>query len=180
MSTTVIAAGSNFLVPNATFLVELVAFLILLSVLGRYIVPPLQRAVMERQELIRKQFEEAREAKERAEAAEAAYKASLERARAEGSQIREEARTQGREIIEAAQAKAQEDADRELVHGRQHLTTERDALARELRAGVGQLATDLAGRIVGESLADDARVGELVEEFQAEETTAAVAGESAL
>lgn len=176
MSTTVLAAQSNFLVPNATLLVELVAFLIILWVLGRFVVPPIQRAITERQERIQAEFDEARKAKERAEQAEAAYKAMLDETRAEGSRIREEARAKGRKGIEAAQAKAQEEADRELVHGRQHLTTERDLLVREVRAGVGELAVNLAGRIVGQSVADEPRTQELVEQFLAEADAPVTAG----
>ncbi len=169
MSTPVLAAekSSNFLVPNATLLVELVAFLVILWILGRFVVPPIQRAITERGEAIRAQFEEAREAKERAEAAEAEYKAALERVRAEAAQIREEAREQGRQLIEEQKAKAQAEADRELTHGHQHLTTERNSLAQELRAGVGELGVELASRIVGESLADEAREARWVEEFLA-------------
>jgi len=179
MSTTVLAAESNFLIPNATFLVELVAFIIILGVLGRYVVPPIQRAIVERQERIQAEFDEARDAKERAEQAEAEYKASLDEARAEASRIREEARAKGRQIIEEQQAKAQQEAGRELAHGRQHLTTERDLLVREVRAGVGELAVALAGRIVGQSVADEARTQELVEQFlaQADAPVTAAAGE---
>jgi len=185
-STTVLAAESNFLVPNATILVELFAFLIMLWVLGRFVVPPVQRAITERQELIRAQFDEAREAKERAEAAEATYQRSLEETRARASQLREEARAQGRQIIDETRAKAQAEADRELAHGRQHLSTERDSLARELRVGVGELAVELAGRIIGESLTEEAREAGWVERFLADldapttgEPAAATAGEIA-
>ncbi len=168
MSTTFIAAESNFLVPNATLLVELVAFLLILGVLGRYVVPPIQRAISERQELIRAQFEEAHQAKERAEAAEAEYQAALDRTRAEAAQIREEARAKGRQALDEARAKAQDEADRELAHGRQHLTSERDSLARELRSGIGELAVELAGRIVGESVVERAREAGWVEDFLAQ------------
>jgi len=191
MSTTTLAAQNNFLIPNATFLVEMVAFFVILGVLWRYVVPPIQRATSERQETIKTQFEEARAATERAETAEAEYKASLARARVQAARIREEARTQGRRIIDEMRAKAQSEADRELQHGRQHLTSERDALVRELREETGDLAVDLAGRIVGESLAGEARVARSVEQFlaetgppssgapRAEEPASARAGESA-
>lgn len=185
MTTTVLAAD-NFLIPNGTFLAELVLFGLLFGVVWRFVVPPIQRAVSERQELIRAQFEEARQARERAEAAEADYQRSLAEARAQAAQIREEARANGRQVVEDARAKAQAEADRELVHGRQHLTTERDSLVRDLRAGVGELAVDLASRIVGESLADEVRAAGWVEEFlsQADASTgapsvSATAGEGA-
>ena len=56
---TVLAEGNNFLVPNATFFAELVAFLIILGILWKYVLPPITRALDDRQEMIRKQAEEA-------------------------------------------------------------------------------------------------------------------------
>lgn len=173
--TTIVLAQENFLIPNGTFLAELVLFGLLFGVVWRFVVPPIQRAMRERQELIRAQFDEAREAQERAEAAEADYQRTLDEARAQAAQIREEARAKGRQVVEEARAKAQAEADRELVHGRQHLTAERDSLVRDLRGGVGDLAVDLASRVVGDSLADEARDAGWVEEFlsQADASTAA-------
>ena len=46
-------ATSNFLVPNGTFFVELVAFIIVLGVVGRYVLPPLNVALEARAEKIR-------------------------------------------------------------------------------------------------------------------------------
>ncbi|MCA1682678.1 MAG: F0F1 ATP synthase subunit B, partial [Actinobacteria bacterium] len=108
--TTSVRAESNFLIPNGTFLAELVAFLIILAIFYRFVVPPLQRAMRERRELIRSQFEEARRARERAEAAEATYNESLATARAEAAQIREAAREQGQQIIDEFRASAQQEA----------------------------------------------------------------------
>ena len=49
---------SNFLVPNATFFVELFAFALLLFLLAKYVIPPINRAMTARQEAIRQQFAE--------------------------------------------------------------------------------------------------------------------------
>ena len=38
-------ASSNFLIPNGTLIVELVAFLIVLGVIGKYVLPPLNKAL---------------------------------------------------------------------------------------------------------------------------------------
>jgi len=165
--TVVLAKDSNFLVPNGTFLVELVAFLIILAVIGRLVVPPVQRVLRERRELIGRQFAEAREAKERAEEAEAAYHEAMNDARAEATAIREKARAQGQKIIDELRATAQAEADRVIAEGRQQLADSRAALVTELRAEVGSLGVELAGRIVGESLADEARRTGIVEQFLA-------------
>ena len=46
-------ATSNFLVPNGTFIVVLIAFIIVLYVITKYVLPPLNAALTERQEQIR-------------------------------------------------------------------------------------------------------------------------------
>ena len=90
---------SNFLVPNATFFVELIAFLIMLFVLGKYVVPPINRAMTARQEAIRKEFADLEEAEADARKAEKEYKDQLADARHEAAKIRENAREQGAAII---------------------------------------------------------------------------------
>ena len=47
------AMASNFLVPNATFLVELAAFAVMFFLLARYVIPPINKAMTARQDAIR-------------------------------------------------------------------------------------------------------------------------------
>ncbi len=163
-----VLAGNNFLVPNGTFLAELLAFAVILALMFRYVVPPLQKAMRERAELIRAQFQEARAARERAEEAEAEYERSMSEARAEAASIRESARAQGQQIIDEMRAAAQAEVDRLAQEGRQQLAAERESLAATLHAEMGTLAVDLAARIVGESLAEQARRAGTVQRFLAE------------
>jgi len=160
-----IPLASNFLVPNATFLVELVAFAIILFVLGKYVVPPINKAMTDRQNAIRKEFADLEEAEEAARKAEKEYKDQLAEARHEAAKIREEAREQGAAIIADLRKQAQEESERILRHGRAQLEAERAQALASLRNEVGTMATTLAGRIVGESLEDDDRQARTVERF---------------
>ena len=49
----------NFLLPNATLLAELAIFLVLVFILAKWVIPPINKAMTTRQELIKAQFEEA-------------------------------------------------------------------------------------------------------------------------
>ena len=51
-------APPNFLVPNATIFVVFVIFLLVLFFFYRFVVPPLTKAMAERDEMIRKQVED--------------------------------------------------------------------------------------------------------------------------
>jgi F-type H+-transporting ATPase subunit b len=157
--------GDIFLIPNATFFVELVIFLIVLGVLWRYAVPPVKRAMDERQNMVRRQIEESQQASKRLAEAEARYSRALAEARVEAAKIRETARADAQEIKDEMRQQAEQEVARIRERGEEQLATQRDAVIRELRGEIGTLAVTLAGRIVGESMADDARRAGTVDRF---------------
>ena len=158
-------ARSNFLVPNGTFWVELIAFAIIVFLLAKYVLPPINKAMTARQEAIRQQFADLDKAKEEANSAKDEFEAQIADARKEAARIREEAREQGAAIIAEMREQAQAEANRIVEHGKTQIEAERQQAVASLRAEVGTLATGLAGRIVGESLEDDARQSRVVERF---------------
>jgi F-type H+-transporting ATPase subunit b len=168
VTNTVVPLASNFLVPNGTFLVELLAFAILVYIFGKYLIPPINRAMTARQEAIRNQFAELDEAKSDARKAEADYKEQLNDAKHEAARIREEAREQGAQMVQDAREKAQVEADRIIEHAHTQIEADRKSAFASLRRDVGSLATTLAGKIVGESMDDDERQGRVVERFLAD------------
>ena len=159
---------SNFLVPNATFFVELAAFLVLLFLLSKYVIPPINRAMTARQDAMRAEFAQLDEAKSEASAAEEEFKSQIADARHEAARIREEAREQGAAIIAEMREQAQAEAARIVEHAHVQIEADRKSAAASLRSEVGTLATTLAGRIVGESLDDEARQSRVVDRFLTE------------
>ena len=157
--------ANNFLVPNGTFYVELIAFAIIVFLLAKYVVPPINRAMTARQEAIRKDFADLEKAENDARRAEKEYKDQLADAKHEAARIREDAREQGAAIIADMRKQAQEESDRILRHARAQLDAERQQAVAALRTELGSMATELAGRIVGESLEDDDRRARTVERF---------------
>jgi F-type H+-transporting ATPase subunit b len=160
--------ASNFLVPNGTFFVELIAFGIIVWILAKFVIPPINRAMTARQDAIKKEFADLDEAKAAAHKAEEEFKAQIADARHEAAKIREEAREQGAQIVGEARDQAQTEAARIVEHGHAQVRAERQQAVASLRAEVGTLAIDLAGRIVGESLDDDERSTRVVDRFLAD------------
>ena len=158
-------AASNFLVPNGTFWVELFAFAIMVFILAKYVIPPINKAMTDRQNAIRKEFADLEEAQADARKAEKDFKEQLAQARHEAAKIREDAREQGAGIIADMRTQAQEESERILKHARAQLEAERSQAVQSLRNELGSMATTLAGRIVGESLEDDDRRARTVERF---------------
>ena len=163
-----IPLASNFLVPNATFFVELIAFGVIVWLLAKFVIPPIDRAMTARQDAIRQQFAELDEAKDEAHKAEQEFRAQIADARKQAAKIREEAHQQGDQIVAEAREQAQVESKRIVDHGHAQLEAERKQALTSLRAEVGTLATKLASRIVGESLEDDARSTRVVDRFLAD------------
>lgn len=95
----------------------------------------------------------------------AEYKAQLTEARTEAARIREDARAEGATIVAEARGKASEESARIFETAQRQIEAERQAAAISLRNDVGALATELASKIVGESLEDTARQSRVVDRF---------------
>jgi F-type H+-transporting ATPase subunit b len=158
-------AADNFLVPNATFVVELIAFAIILWFLAKYVVPRINKALADRQAAIRKEFDEAEQAQADAKEAEDKYNQLFVEARHEAARIREEAREQGAAIIAEMREQAQSESDRIIAHAQAQLQAERQQVVSQLRTEVGAIAVSLAESIVGESLEDETRRSRTIDRF---------------
>lgn len=158
----------NFLLPNATFLVELGIFALLVFILAKWVIPPINKAMTDRQDKIRAQFEEAAKLKAEAQAAEEAHQAALAEARHEATKIREEAREQGSQIVAQHREQAQVEADRITANAHAQIEVERAQTMAQLKGEVGGIATALASKIVGESLGDSDRQKGVVDRFISE------------
>jgi F-type H+-transporting ATPase subunit b len=161
-------AADNFLLPNGTFFAELVAFLLMLFVFWKFVVPPLSESLRARQEMVRKLVENSEEADRRLEAAQRRYAQALAEARIEAAGIRETARLHGQRIREELRAQALQEVARIQERGEQQLAEQRDRVARELRHEIGDLALQLAEKVLGYELAVDEHKRVLVERFLAD------------
>jgi F-type H+-transporting ATPase subunit b len=158
--------GANPLVPHtAELIVGFIAFSLLFLVLRSKVVPLFEKAFTERTEAIQGGMEKAERAQVEAERALAQYTAQLNEARGEAQKIREDARVQGAAIIEDLRSKAAEEAARITAAATAAIQSERQQAMTALRNEVGALATELAGKIVGEALDDQVRQSRIVDRF---------------
>lgn len=146
---------------------------------AKYVVPRFEQTYEERAALIAGGIDKAEKAQEAAAAALAEYKAQLAGAREEASTIREEAKAQGAAILADMRTQAQEESVRLLTHAKAQIEAERSLAVQQLRGEIGGLATNLAGKIVGESLDDDERAKRTVDRFIADLEQSTPAGQSA-
>ncbi len=146
----------------------IIIFAVILFVVWKKVVPNLEKAYQERTAAIEGGMEQAAEVQKQAEEAKSQYEAQLAEARTEAANIREEARTQGTQIVTEMRAQANAESERIIASAHKQTEAERQQAQVELRSHVGRLSTDLAGKIVGESLEDETRQRGIVERFLAD------------
>jgi F-type H+-transporting ATPase subunit b len=159
----------NPLLPHPIELIlSLVVFALLFLAVRKFVAPNFESTFTERTKAIEGGLAAAETKQAEADAKLAELEKQLADARHEAARIREEAREQGAVIISEMREQAQAEATRIVEHGKTQIEAERQQAVTSLRAEVGTLATTLAGRIVGESLDDDARQSRVVERFLAD------------
>ncbi len=159
------AAQSPLIPKPAELIVGIIAFGLLFMVLRKFVTPMFEKAFAARTEAIQGGIEKAERAQLEAAKALESYTAQLADARGEAGKIREEARVQGAAIIEDLRAQAQEEAARISAAAHSSIEAEREKAITSLRAEVGTLAVELASKIVGEALEDQARQSRIVDRF---------------
>jgi F-type H+-transporting ATPase subunit b len=169
--------GSAVLIPHVPeIIVGTIAFALLCFVLMKYVFPRMEETFRQRVDAIEGGIARAEKAQAEANKLLEQYKAQLAEARTEAARIRDEARADAEGIRQDILGKAREESDRIIAAGRDQLLAQRESIVRELRSEIGTLAVDLAGRIVGEALADEARARGTVDRFIADLDAADTAG----
>ena len=173
------AETPNPLLPETYDIVWSLFIVIILGfVFLKYALPKIQAVLDERTELVEGGLAKAEAAQAEAAAAKDEYQQQLTEARTEAARIREEARAEGTAIVAESRTRASAEAARIVENAQRQIDAERQQASVSLRNEVGELATELASKIVGESLADEARRSRVVERFldELEASTAADAG----
>ncbi len=162
-------SGASPLLPQpGEIIIGLIAFAVLYWLYAKKVVPRLEQLYAERAAAIEGGMKQAEEAKAQANAALEQYQAQLHEARTEANRIREDARAQGAQIVADMRGQAQAEAGRITETAKKQIDAERQSAVVSLRADVGSLSTELASRIVGESLHDEARQKGIIDRFLAE------------
>jgi len=172
--------AQNPLLPSwPEFILGTIVFIVVFGVLGKLLLPRIMTMLAEREDAIQGGINRADEAQAEAQAVLQQYRAQLDDARHEAARMREEAREQGAAIIAEMRERAEAEARRITEAAQSQIEADRQQALTSLRAEVGTLATELASRIVGESLTDTARQGRMVDRFLADLEAQGTAGTGA-
>ncbi|MFD5817393.1 F0F1 ATP synthase subunit B [Streptomyces sp. NPDC127038] len=163
------AEKENPLIPPIPELViGLLAFVIVFGFLAWKLLPNINTVLEQRREAIEGGIEKAEAAQTEAQSVLEQYKAQLAEARHEAARLRQDAQEQGATLIAEMRAEGQRQRDEIVAAGHTQIEADRKAAAQSLRQDVGTLATDLAGKLVGESLEDHARQSRVIDRFLSE------------
>jgi F-type H+-transporting ATPase subunit b len=163
---TVAPQSGNPLVPNWTEVIwGGIAFLIVFAALWKGLMPRITKTLEDRTDAIEGGLERAAEAQAQANRLREQYEAQLADARHEAARLRERSREEGAAIIAEMREQAQAEARRLTEAARAQIEADRQQAFASLRAEIGTLSVQLASKIVGESLEDEARQSRVVDRF---------------
>jgi F-type H+-transporting ATPase subunit b len=155
--------SSVFIVPNGTFIAELLAFVVVLFVVAKYILPPLNRMLAERQGAISSELAAADQAKAEAEAADADRRAALEHARVQAREIVEQAQRTADRLAEEAHDRGQREYERLVTSADAEVRLARQRALEEAAQHLGELVVEVVERIIGREM-DRAAHRDLIQE----------------
>lgn len=160
------AASKNPLVPNWTeVIVGGIAFFIVFFALWKVLLPRILTTLNERTDAIEGGIERAAQAEAEANRLREHFQAQLAEARHEAARQREQALEEGAQIVAAKREEAQAEAARIVAAAHIQIDADRQQAFSSLRGEIGTLAVQLASKIVGESLDEEARQSRVVDRF---------------
>ena len=179
MPLTPLAASSNPLVPHwPELIIGTIAFLIVFALLAKVLMPRISQTLAERTDAIEGGLKRADDAQAEAKQLLDQYRAQLADARHEAARLREQAKEEAAQIVAQGRADGVAERERIIASANSQIEADRQQALTALRAEVGSLAVELASRVVGESLTDEARQARLIDRFLGE-LSAEAAGEAA-
>lgn len=133
----------------------LVAFLILLFIVGKYGFPTIVGMVDKRKNFIDESLRAAKEANERLAGVREESERMLQEARDEHASILKDAEASRQRIVNDARTEAKAEGARMLEEARQQIAAEKDAMMSDLRRQVADLSVAIAEKVLREKISTD-------------------------
>jgi F-type H+-transporting ATPase subunit b/F-type H+-transporting ATPase subunit delta len=149
----------------STFIGQLVGFAVIVWLIWRYVVPPVRKLMVDRQNVVRQQLNEAAAAAGRLAEASEAHSKALDEAKVEAQRVTEEARVDAERIAAQLRAQADVEVERIKVQGAKQVQLLRAQLARHLRQDLGQQSVRRAEELVRDHVADPVQQAATVDRF---------------
>lgn len=155
---------------------ELIVFVVLIVIIGKKIIPPINAAVAERQDRVRASLDAADQARADALAADDERRAVLEEARGTAREIVAQANRTAEAVRVDAQARGQAEFERIVGGAEADVALARQRAVEEAANRLGEIAMDVVERVIGRPVNAEAHqdlIEEAVSALRADSTGAA-------
>jgi F-type H+-transporting ATPase subunit b len=149
---TIVVADAGLLTPNGTFFAELIAFILMILVLGRWVYPRIIAAATERESKIEAGLRMAQEAEERLAKVQEQVEKTLEEARAQAREILNRSHQGATADAVEVLNKAKADAEALIERARGEIGAERDRAIQDLRAEVATMVVEATQIVLGAAI----------------------------
>jgi F-type H+-transporting ATPase subunit b len=150
------------------FIVQGIAFLILVGVLAKFVYPVLVKAIDDRREAIEAGLKEAKEGEEALARAEAQVADLLAQARKEADEILARTQQESASLVSEAESKAKTRAEQIVTAAREQLSLDVSKARETLKKDTIELVALATERVIGEKL-DERKDADLLKKAIAEE-----------
>ena len=156
----------NLLTPDPGLLFWMVlSFGVVFFLLAKFGFPVIVKPINERKEFIEMSLLSAKQANERLASIQAESEKLLADAKAQQKDIISSAMQEKQRIVQAAQDEAQESANQLIEEARQSIQAEKEKALQDVRNEVATLALDIAEKVIGERMKDDATQRKTIEQL---------------
>lgn len=155
------------MLPNATLIGELIAFLVFVVFCMKYVWPPIIGAIEERQKKIADGLAASEEGEKALELAQADADVQLKEAKAQAAEIIDQAKKRGTQIVDEETQRGHAEREKIIAQGYSEVEAERNRTKEELRKQVAALAISGAEKILDREI-DAAAQSDIVAKLVAE------------
>jgi F-type H+-transporting ATPase subunit b len=163
LATSLYLVDAGLLDLSLSFVVEVIAFLAMILILGRWVYPLVMAAAEGRQRQISEQLEAAERSRQDAEQRLKDAEARLQEARGQAAEIIEGGRRSGDQLRGDLRGRAEEEARRIVENAQRDIEAERQKAVDSVRGEVANLVVAATEKVVGQTL-DEQRHRLLIEQ----------------
>jgi F-type H+-transporting ATPase subunit b len=143
---------AGLLTVNGTLIAEIIAFVLMVLILAKWVYPLVIRIAEEREKTITSGLEAAAEAEKRLVSVQEQVGHMLDDARVQAREILSRAHRDAAAEAEEGRAKARTDAETIVEHARTEIGAERDRAIQEIRAEMSGLIVEATQQVLGEAI----------------------------
>ncbi len=148
-----LAEAKNPILPEMTEVIWFsIVFIILFFLMKKFALPPLQQAMEERSNKIRKDLEDAEQVREEAQSILKDYQRQLSEAKGEANRIIDEARQTAENLRKDLMKRAESEVEDLRQRAKEDINAAQERAMSDLQARVGAMAIELAEKVVESNL----------------------------